>query len=100
MNVKIGSNAPCPCGSGKKYKKCCLPPSSPPSSASSYAWMASDGLHMVAPGGPLTPEDLERMTRTYQKQIRRSPMWQQMVQEFGKDKAESLLKACQVKPGA
>lgn len=23
--VKIGRNAPCPCGSGKKYKRCCLP---------------------------------------------------------------------------
>ena len=23
--VKIGRNEPCPCGSGKKYKKCCLP---------------------------------------------------------------------------
>lgn len=23
MNVKIGRNDPCPCGSGKKYKKCC-----------------------------------------------------------------------------
>jgi hypothetical protein len=22
--VKIGRNAPCPCGSGKKYKKCCM----------------------------------------------------------------------------
>lgn len=22
-NVKIGRNEPCPCGSGKKYKKCC-----------------------------------------------------------------------------
>ena len=21
---KIGRNQPCPCGSGKKYKKCCL----------------------------------------------------------------------------
>ena len=21
---KIGRNLPCPCGSGKKYKKCCL----------------------------------------------------------------------------
>jgi tetratricopeptide (TPR) repeat protein len=32
---KIGRNAPCPCGSGKKYKKCCLAleertPSTPP----------------------------------------------------------------------
>lgn len=24
QNRKIGRNAPCPCGSGKKYKKCCL----------------------------------------------------------------------------
>jgi len=23
-SLKIGRNAPCPCGSGKKYKKCCL----------------------------------------------------------------------------
>jgi protein O-GlcNAc transferase len=23
--VKVGRNDPCPCGSGKKYKKCCLP---------------------------------------------------------------------------
>jgi len=22
--IKIGRNAPCPCGSGKKYKKCCI----------------------------------------------------------------------------
>ncbi|HHL2060062.1 TPA: SEC-C metal-binding domain-containing protein, partial [Clostridium perfringens] len=21
--VKVGRNEPCPCGSGKKYKKCC-----------------------------------------------------------------------------
>ncbi len=23
-SVKIGRNEPCPCGSGKKYKRCCL----------------------------------------------------------------------------
>ncbi len=22
--ARIGRNAPCPCGSGKKYKKCCM----------------------------------------------------------------------------
>ena len=22
--MKIGRNEPCPCGSGKKYKKCCM----------------------------------------------------------------------------
>jgi len=25
MGLKAGRNDPCPCGSGKKYKKCCLP---------------------------------------------------------------------------
>ena len=24
INEKIGRNDPCPCGSGKKYKSCCL----------------------------------------------------------------------------
>ena len=24
IRKKIGRNEPCPCGSGKKYKKCCL----------------------------------------------------------------------------
>jgi uncharacterized protein YecA (UPF0149 family) len=24
-NKKVGLNDPCPCGSGKKYKKCCAP---------------------------------------------------------------------------
>ncbi len=28
--VKIGRNDPCPCGSGKKYKRCCLNKTSPP----------------------------------------------------------------------
>ncbi|NBC14099.1 MAG: hypothetical protein GVY09_12290, partial [Gammaproteobacteria bacterium] len=26
--AKVGRNDPCPCGSGKKYKKCCGAPSS------------------------------------------------------------------------
>jgi|GEM_PF-4504284 hypothetical protein len=25
MSEKVGRNEPCPCGSGLKYKKCCLP---------------------------------------------------------------------------
>lgn len=24
MNEKVGRNDPCPCGSGKKYKNCCI----------------------------------------------------------------------------
>jgi SWIM/SEC-C metal-binding protein len=30
--LKIGRNEPCPCGSGKKFKKCCEGTASPPTS--------------------------------------------------------------------
>lgn len=30
MSAKINRNDPCPCGSGKKYKNCCLTKSSSP----------------------------------------------------------------------
>ena len=32
MAEKVGRNAPCPCGSGRKFKRCCLdrPPEAPP----------------------------------------------------------------------
>jgi hypothetical protein len=34
--MKIGRNAPCPCGSGKKYKKCCLDKNITPPEALNY----------------------------------------------------------------
>jgi hypothetical protein len=92
-------NDPCPCGSGQKYKKCCLTTASPQPSVDTYAWMDRDGLHLVAPGSPLTQEELERMTQAYQKRMRASAMWKDMVQAYGKEKAKELLKQCQVKPG-
>lgn len=30
MNEKVGRNDPCPCGSGKKYKSCCMNKPKPP----------------------------------------------------------------------
>ncbi len=30
--MKVGRNDPCPCGSGKKYKQCCMNKSQPQSS--------------------------------------------------------------------
>lgn len=30
MDQKIGRNDPCPCGSGKKYKQCCMLQVKPP----------------------------------------------------------------------
>lgn len=86
---KIKRNDPCPCGSAKKYKKCCLLQQPLDQSIS---WTDNDGIHFAAPGSPPSPERLEKMTKEYQKQIRNSPLWDEMVQKYGKEKAEQLLK--------
>ena len=68
-------------------------------SAPSFSWMNDKGLHLVAPGTAPSPEQLEKMTEEYQKLIRRSPMWDEMVSKFGKEEAERLLKQCRAKLG-
>ena len=40
--AKIGRNAPCPCGSGKKYKKCCLPLQDRSSSQKNISYSEAD----------------------------------------------------------
>jgi hypothetical protein len=86
---KIKRNDPCPCGSGKKYKKCCLLQQT---SDQSFSWADNDGTHFAGPGSPPSPEQLKKMTKEYQNQIRNSPLWDEMVQKYGKEKAEKLLK--------
>jgi hypothetical protein len=86
---KIRRNDPCPCGSGKKYKKCCLLQQT---SDQSFSWADNDGIHFAGPGSPPSPEQLKKMTKEYQKQIRNSPLWDEMVQKYGKKEAEKLLK--------
>jgi len=62
-------------------------------------WMGDEGIHLVAPGSPLSSAQLEEMTRTFQEGIRNSPMWDEMVRRFGKEKAEELLLQCRAKLG-
>ncbi len=96
MKNKIGRNDPCPCGSGKKFKKCCISKSE---MIKSNTWMADDGMHVVGSGSPPTPEELEKMTKEYQEKIRNSSIWDDMVQQYGEEKAEELLKEFRAKPG-
>jgi len=44
VRTKIGRNDPCPCGSGKKYKRCCLPQQSASYSFQAQQRSASDEL--------------------------------------------------------
>lgn len=43
----------------------------------------------------------ESLTKNFQKELRNSEIWDQMVAEFGEEKAEQILKECkaEVKPG-
>jgi hypothetical protein len=49
MNHKVGRNDPCPCGSGKKYKSCCLNKESLGSKARGHKLTAK---WLNAPQGP------------------------------------------------
>jgi len=84
---------------GKKKKKLKRKKSQTQSSSPSFPWMGEDGFHCLMPGVPPSPEQLENMTEEYQKQIRNSPFWDDMVREFGKEKPDKLLKQCRVKLG-
>jgi len=59
-----------------------------------WAWPEADGIHYLVPGSPPTPKMLEEMTKQYQERLRNSPLWGMMVKQFGREKAEELLKAC------
>ena len=53
--TKIGRNAPCPCGSGKKYKRCCSNARSGTSEPAPPTWNARPGISRPAP--PAEPLD-------------------------------------------
>ncbi len=57
------------------------------------SWQDEEGIHLIA-SGELQPGDEEELTEIFQKQIANSPLWGQMVSEFGEVKAAELLKQC------
>jgi len=46
--MKIGRNDPCPCGSGEKYKKCCLAKQKPPSQTLYYRRLSEAHERLVS----------------------------------------------------
>lgn len=58
MGKTVGRNDPCPCGSGKKFKRCCIGVQDPPGAApcdvtvfDAYDELATCALSMVTPDG-------------------------------------------------
>ena len=52
-------------------------------------------------GGGLCAALSARLTANFQREVRQSALWDQMVAEFGEERAEELLRECkaEVKPG-
>lgn len=62
-----------------------------------YTWQDAEGFHGLVPGERPSDEQVEQMTRVYQENIRKSPYWKKIVKMVGTEKAEELLKQCQIK---
>ena len=60
-------------------------------------WIDEQGVHAIFPGEEPDEESLERMTLEYQRQIRQSPLFAEMVKWYGRFKAEQLVKECKAK---
>jgi uncharacterized protein YecA (UPF0149 family) len=94
MKTKIGRNDLCPCGSGKKFKKCCMEMDN---TSNLSSWQSSEGIHVIGQGEKPSSEKLDEITKKYQEQIRKSPLWLEMVKKYGEEKAEELLTQFEVK---
>ena len=55
------------------------------------SWFDSAGLHALVPGLAPSPEAVDEATRLYQQNIRHSPLWDEMIRQFGEEEAERLL---------
>jgi hypothetical protein len=48
--------------------------------------------------GHLPPQaEVETMQRAFQQNLRNSPLWEMMVEKFGEQRAEELLRQCAVR---
>ena len=54
-------------------------------------WHQGNELHLVGKGKPPDAEELEEMTNRFREGIRNSPIWNQIVEQFGAERAEELL---------
>lgn len=97
LSNKVGRNDSCSCGSGKKYKKCCMHNDNNKQQNYGQSLLGEEGVNVVGKGNQPSLEELKRMTTEYQENIKKSPIWEVMVKEYGEVKAKEMLKEFQVK---
>lgn len=61
-----------------------------------YSQMQSDGYHAFLAGERPSESELDKMTAEYRSTIRKSPLWQQIIRDYGEIKAEEILQECKV----
>ena len=60
-------------------------------------WLDDEGTHAIGVGQPPSVLETAAMTEAYQQRIRNSALWDQMVKDFGEQKAKEMLKEFKVK---
>ena len=127
--IKIGRNDPCPCGSGKKYKKCCMikdesqieaAPSGAGSGISASSLNTTSSLRRPGPRAAeientfqracnyLDMNEFDRAARTFRSVLRLDPTHYKALTGFGRCLAEMGMredarkcfeKALEINPG-
>jgi hypothetical protein len=59
-----------------------------------FSHMDQEGLHAFIPGHPPSKEKLDEMLKVYQDKIRNSSLWEELIEQYGMEKAEEILKQC------
>jgi len=61
------------------------------------SWMDNnDGLHALLPGEAPSAEAMTALRDNFRKELRKSPLWDEMVEKFGATEAEKLLEQVKV----
>jgi hypothetical protein len=76
----------------KPWHKRATSPTLPPD----MSWMDKEGLHAILPGVAPTAERLAVLNDNFRKELRNSPLWDEMIGKFGIEEAEKLLKEIKV----
>ncbi len=67
-------------------------PAASPTLPSAMNWMDKEGLHAILPGEAPSQEMMAAFNDNFRKEVRNSPLWHEMVEKFGIEEAEKLLK--------
>ena len=58
--------------------------------------LSKEGLHAVLPGVPPSEEMMVELAKNFRKELRNSPLWNEMVEKFGEEEAKKLLEQVNV----